>query len=80
MMPKLKMKPAKQIQARSGMLKELIEEAKATFGLTSDFNVPFETIASRIKSGNLEVLHPQEKSLSLHVKLSLRLTLSLQLT
>jgi hypothetical protein len=54
------------------MLKELVEEAKATFGLTSDFNVPFETIVSHIKSGNLEVLHQGEKSLLLHVEVVLK--------
>jgi hypothetical protein len=54
------------------MLKDLIKEEKATFGLTSDFNVPFETIVSRIKSGNLEVLHPVEKSLLLYVEVVLK--------
>ncbi len=54
------------------MLKEHIKEAKAMFGLTSDFNVPFHTIVSQIKSGNLEVLHLGEKSLLLHVKVILK--------
>ncbi len=54
------------------MLEELIKEAKATFGLTSDFNVPLPTIVSCIKSGNLEVLHPEEKSLLLHVEVVLK--------
>jgi hypothetical protein len=51
------------------MLKELIKEAKAKFGLTSDFNVPFHTIVSCIKSKNMEVVHPEEKSLLLHVEI-----------
>ncbi len=54
------------------MLKVLIEEARITFGLTCDFNVPYQTIASRIKSGNLEVLHPGEKSMLLHVEFVLK--------
>ncbi len=54
------------------MLAELIEEARETFKLTSDFNVPLETITSRLKSGNLEVMHPGEKSLSLHVEVVLK--------
>jgi hypothetical protein len=54
------------------MLKDFIEEAKAMFGLTSDFNVRFETIVFHIKSGNLEVLHPGEKSLLLHVEVVLK--------
>jgi hypothetical protein len=70
----------KGIRVRSGMLKELIEEAKATFGLTSDFNVPFHTIVSCIKSGNLEVLHPGEKSLLLHVEVVLEAYLITELT
>ena len=63
---------AKQIQVSSGMLKVLIEETRITFGLTCDFNVPYQTIVSRIKSGNLEVLHPGEKSMLLHMEVVLK--------
>ncbi len=62
------------------MLKEISKEAKAAFGFTSDFNVPFEIIVSHIKSRNMEVLHPAEKSLLLHVEVVLKAYLSLQLT
>jgi len=54
------------------MLKVLIEESRTTFGLTSDFNVPYQTIASCIKSGNLEVLYPGEKSMLLHMEVVLK--------
>jgi hypothetical protein len=42
------------------VLKEIIEEAKILFALMRDFNVS--------RSGNLEVLHPGDKSLSPHVE------------
>jgi hypothetical protein len=63
---------SKRIRVRDGALEGLITKAKSEFGLNNDFVVHKNTIWNRINTGNLEVMHPGEQSLLLHVETILK--------
>ena len=63
---------SKRIRVPNGALEGLVTQAKTKFDLPNDFSVPMSTVNSRINIGNLEVWHPGETSLLLHVETILK--------
>jgi hypothetical protein len=63
---------SKRVRVGDGALERLVTQAKTKFDLPNDFSVPMSTVKSRIDTGKLEVWHPGESSLLLHVETVLK--------